>query len=265
MNKVGQLAPAATASDLAERINGIYESTMMAMRQAEAAIMEMVWELHHRHFNHHDGEFRKFVEQKIPWLPGQEALKMSKTWNVARANRRLLEHARNKPAEALAFFPVIGTLAGQAELPADEGVAELLSMPPGKRNKRIRDLLRETPGSRSVADDELIKSLATERDELAHSLKGGGPDDAWDALNSYMTDVQTLQRQINKATVETSRLLKIHGNALKNQHPRIFNSRLDLVRGLASAIQEDAGRILDQWLDFDLQTPPALVAEEETP
>ena len=258
--------PALNASDLAERINGLHAATWQIVRQSEAQLMEMLWELRHKHFTGEDAaptdsrapdqRFQAFVKARIPWLPPADAQRMVDTWDTARKDRGLLEFARAKPGEAMRFFPVLAAASGADAFPGDGDVAELLAMPPKKRNKKLRELIDAANGGgkRRPDDEELIKSLRAERDELAAARRAGQDRDAcFNALTKYLAKLNELVSELRmKATVETSEFLAVYGPGLKKRHPRLFQSRIDDIRGTVSAIQADAEHLLEQWLNFDL-------------
>ena len=258
--------PALNASDLAERINGLHAATWQIVRQSEAQLMEMLWELRHKHFTGEDAaptdsrapdqRFQAFVKARIPWLPPADAQRMVDTWDAARKDRGLLEFARAKPGEAMRFFPVLAAAGAADALPGDEDVAEILAMPPKKRNKKLRELIdaADGGGKRRPDDEELIKSLRAERDELAAARRAGQNRDAcFNALTKYLAKLNELVSELRmKATVETSEFLAVYGPGLKKRHPRVLQSRIDDIRGTVSAIQADAEHLLEQWLNFDL-------------
>jgi len=257
--------PALNASDLAERINGLRAATWQIARQSEAQIMEMLWELRHKHFTGEDAaptdsrspdqRFQAFVEARIPWLPPADAQRMVDTWDAARKDRGLLEFARAKPGEAMRFFPVLAA-GGADAFPGDKDVAEILAMPPRKRNKKLRELIdaADSDGKRRPEDEELIKSLRAERDELAAVRRAGQDRDAcFNALTKYLDKLNALAADFrNKATLETNEFLAAHGPGLKKHCPKIIKSRIDDIRGTVSATQADAEHLLEQWLHFDL-------------
>ena len=257
--------PALNASDLAERINGLYAATWQIARQSEAQIMEMLWELRHKHFMGEDAaptdsrapdqRFQAFVEARIPWLPPADAQRMVDTWGAARKDRGLLEFARAKPGEAMRFFPVLAA-GGADAFPGDKDVAEILAMPPRKRNKKLRKLIdaADSDGKRRPEDEELIKSLRAERDELAAVRRAGQDRDAcFNALTKYLDKLNALAADFRiKATLETNEFLAAHGPGLKKHCPKIIKSRIDDIRGTVSATQADAEHLLEQWLHFDL-------------
>ena len=259
--------PALNASDLAERINGLYAATWQIVHQSEAQLMEMLWELRHKHFTGEDAaptdsrapdqRFQAFVEARIPWLPPADAQRMVDTWDAARKDRGLLEFARAKPGEAMRFFPVLAAAGGADAFPGDQDVAEILAMPPRKRNKKLRELIdaADSDGKRRPEDEELIKSLRAERDELAATRQAGQNLDAcFNALTKYLDQLNALAADFrNKATLETREFLAAHGPGLKKRHSRIFQSRIDNIRGIASALEADGAHLLEQWLDFDLR------------
>ena len=255
-------APALSASDLAERINGLYAATWQIVRQSEAQLMEMLWELRHKHFLEEDASpvdarspeqrFQDFVKMRIPWLPPADAQRMVDTWDAARRDRGLREFAAAKPGEAMKFFPM---LAGGADgLPRDAEVAEILAMPPRKRDKKLREIIDAATGGgkRNPDDEELIKSLRAERDELAAAKRAG--QDGAACFNASIKYLEELERQAAelrmKASVDTSDFLAVFGPGLKKRQPRVFQARLDSVRGAVSAIQADAEHLLEQWLNF---------------
>ena len=258
--------PALNASDLAERINGLYTATWQIVHQSEAQLMEMLWELRHKHFMGEDAaptdsrapdqRFQAFVEARIPWLPPADAQRMVDTWDAARKDRGLLEFARAKPGEAMRFFPVLAA-GGADAFPGDKDVAEILAMPPRKRNKKLRELIdaADSDGKRRPEDEELIKSLRAERDELAAVRQAGQDLDAcFNALTKYLDQLNALAADFrNKATLETREFLAAHGPGLKKRHPRVFQSRIDNIRAIASAVAADSEHLLEQWLDFDLR------------
>ena len=258
-------APALDANELAERINGLYAATWQIMRQSEAQLMEMLWELRRKHFTEEDGApadsrapaqcFQAFVKMRIPWLPPADAQRMADTWDAARKDRGLREFARAKPGEAMRFFPVL-TAGGADALPGDEEVAEILAMPPRKRNKKLRALIDAAngDGKRNPDDAELIKSLRAERDELAAARQAGQDRDAcFKALTKYLAKLNELAADLRlKATVETNEFLAAYGPGLKKRHPRVFQSRIDSIRGIASSLEADGAHLLEQWLNFDL-------------
>lgn len=258
--------PALNASDLAERINGLYAATWQIARQSEAQIMEMLWELRHKHFTGEDAaptdsrspdqRFQAFVEARIPWLPPADAQRMVDTWGAARKDRGLLEFARAKPGEAMRFFPVLAAAGGADAFPGDKDVAEILAMPPRKRNKKLRELIdaADSDGKRRPEDEELIKSLRAERDELAAARRARQDRDAcFNALTKYLDQLNALAADFRiKATLETNEFLAAHGPSLKKHCPKIIKSRIDDIRGTVSATQADAEHLLEQWLHFDL-------------
>ena len=258
--------PAVNASDLAERINGLYAATWQIVHQSEAQLMEMLWELRHKHFREEDApptdsrspdqRFQAFVQARIPWLPPEDAQKMVDTWDAARKDRGLLEFARAKPGEAMRFFPVLAAAGGADAFPGDEDVAEILAMPPKKRNKELRELIDAANGGgkRSPNDEELIKSLRAERDELAATRQAGQDLDAcFNALTKYLDQLNALAADFRvKASLETSEFLAVFGASLKKHHPRVFQSRIDNIRAIASALEADGAHLLEQWLHFDL-------------
>ena len=258
--------PALNASDLAERINGLYAATWQIVRQSEAQLMEMLWELRHKHFREEDISptetrapdqcFQAFVKARIPWLPPADAQRMVDTWDAARKDRGLLEFARAKPGEAMRFFPVLAAAGGADAFPGDEDVAEILAMPPKKRNKKLRELIdaADGDGKRRPDDEELIKSLRAERDELAAARQAGQDRDAcFNALTKYLDKLNELAADLRlKASVETSEFLAVYGPGLKEHHPRLLQSRIDSIRGIASALEADGAHLLEQWLHFDL-------------
>ena len=257
--------PALNASDLAERINGLRAATWQIARQSEAQIMEMLWELRHKHFTGEDAaptdsrspdqRFQAFVEARIPWLPPADAQRMVDTWGAARKDRGLLEFARAKPGEAMRFFPVLAA-GGADAFPGDKDVAEILAMPPRKRNKKLRELIdaADSDGKRRPEDEELIKSLRAERDELEAVRRAGQDRDAcFNALTKYLDQLNALAADFRiKATLETNEFLAAHGPGLKKHCPKIIKSRIDDIRGTVSATQADAEHLLEQWLHFDL-------------
>lgn len=259
-------AAALNAGELAERINGLYAATWQIMRQSEAQLMEMLWELRHKHFTGEDAasadprapeqRFQAFVEARIPWLPPADAQRMVDTWDAARKDRNLLSFARAKPGEAMRFFPILAG-AGADALPGDKEVAELLAMPPRKRNRKLRELIDGANGGnqRNADDEELIKSLRAERDELAAARRAGQDRDAcFNALTKYLANLNELVSALRiKATVETSEFLEAYGPGLKKHHPRVFQSRIDGIRAIASALEADGSHLLEQWLNFDLR------------
>ena len=256
--------PAVNASDLAERINGLYAATWQIMRQSEAQLMEMLWELRHKHFTGEDAaptdsrapeqRFQAFVQARIPWLPPADAQRMVDTWDAARKDRGLLEFARAKPGEAMRFFPVLAAAGGADAFPGDKDVAEILAMPPRKRNKKLRELIdaADSDGRRRPEDEELIKSLRAERDELAAARRAGQDRDAcFKALTKYLDKLNALAADFRiKATLETNEFLAAHGPGLKKRHSRVFQSRIDSIRGIASAVAADSEHLLEQWLNF---------------
>ena len=257
--------PAVNASDLAERINGLYAATWQIMRQSEAQLMEMLWELRHKHFAPEhapptdartpDQRFQAFVQARIPWLPPENAQKMVDTWDAARRDRGLLEFARAKPGEAMRFFPVLAAAGGADAFPGDEDVAEILAMPPKKRNKELRELIdaAASGGKRSPDDEELIKSLRAERDELAAARQAGQDRDAcWSALAKYLDGLDALAKEFRlRATFDTMNLLEIYGVGLKKHYPKVIKGRIDNIRAVAIAIQTDAEHLLEQWFNFE--------------
>ena len=258
---------ALNASDLAERINGLYAATWQIVHQSEAQLMEMLWELRHKHFTGEDAaptdsrapdqRFQAFVEARIPWLPPADAQRMVNTWDAARKDRGLLEFARAKPGEAMRFFPVLAAAGGADAFPRDQDVAEILAMPPRKRNKKLRELIdaADSDGKRRPEDEELIKSLRAERDELAAVRQAGQDLDAcFNALTKYLDQLNALAADFrNKATLETREFLAAHGPGLKKRHPRVFQSRIDNIRAIASAVAADSEHLLEQWLDFEFR------------
>ena len=256
--------PAANASDLAARINALYAATSQLIRQSEAQIMEMLWELRHKHFAEEyapssetrtpDQCFQAFVEARIPWLPPADAQKMVDTWDAARKDRGLLEFARAKPGEAMRFFPALSAADGLEACPRDEQVVRILAMPPKKRNKELRELIDAANGGgrRSPDDEELIKSLRAERDELAATRQAGQDRAAcFNALSKYLDDLDALVKEFRlRATFDTMNLLEVYGAGLKKHYPKIINGRKDDIRGAVSAIQADAEHLLEQWLNF---------------
>lgn len=257
-------APALDANELAQRINGLYAATWQIMRQSEAQLMEMLWELRHKHFTEEDAapansrapaqSFQAFVEARIPWLPPADAQRMVDTWDAARKDRGLREFARAKPGEAMRFFPLLAAGGGADALPGDEEVAEILAMPPRKRNKKLRELIDAAngDGNRSPDDEELIKSLRAERDELAATRQAGQDRDAcFKALTKYLAKLNELAADLrSKATLETNEFLAAYGPGLKKRHPRVFQSRLDSIRAIASSLEADGAHLLEQWLNF---------------
>lgn len=257
-------APALDANELAARINGLYAATWQIMRQSEAQLMEMLWELRRKHFNGEDAapaaspapaqRFQAFVEARIPWLSPADAQRMADTWDAARKDRGLREFARAKPGEAMRFFPLLAAGGGADALPRDEDVAELLAMPPRKRNKKLRELIdaADRGGKRRPDDEELIKSLRAERDELAAARQAGQDRDAcFNALTKYLAKLNELAADLRlNATVETSEFLAVYGPGLKKRHPRVFQSRLDSIRAIASLLEADGAHLLEQWLNF---------------
>ena len=262
--------PEVNASELAERINGLYAATWQIMRQSEAQLLEMLWELRHKHFteeyaDHYgsrtpDQRFQEFVKMRIRWLPPADAQRMVDTWDAARKDRGLLEFARAKPGEAMRFFPALAAANGTDAFPGDEDVAEILAMPPRKRNKKLRELIdaADGGGKRSPDDEELIKSLRAERDELAAARQAGQDSDACHAaLEKYLDDMNQMAADIRvQASVDTTDFLAVFGPGLK-KHPRIFQSRLDGIRAIASSLEADAAHLLEQWLNFADAAPDA--------
>ena len=253
--------PAANASDLAERINGLYAATSQLVRQSEAQIMEMLWELRHKHFAEEyapssetrtpDQCFQEFVQMRIRWLPPADAQKMVDTWDAARKDRGLLEFARAKPGEAMRFFPLLSAADGLEACPRDEKVVRILAMPPKKRNKELRELI--DAAKRSPDDEELIKSLRAERDELAATRQAGQDRAAcFNALSKYLDGLDALVKEFRlKATFDTMDVVEIYGAGLKKHYPKLIKGHIDDIRGAASAIQADAEHLLEQWLRFD--------------
>ena len=262
-------APAWSADELAERINGLYAATWQIMRQSEAQLMEMLWELRHKHFTEEDiapdwktrspeQRFQAFVEARIPWLPPADAQRMVDTWDAARKDRGLREFARAKPGEAMRFFPLLAA-GGADALPGDEDVAEILAMPPRKRNKKLRELIdaADGGGKRHPDDEELIKSLRAERDELAAAKRAGQDSDACHAaLEKYLDDINQLAADLRvQASVDTTDFLAVFGPGLKKQS--IFQARLNSIRAIASSLEADAAHLLEQWLNFAGAAPDA--------
>lgn len=256
-------APALDANELAERINGLYAATWQIMRQSEAQLMEMLWELRYKHFTEDAAPansrlpaqgFQAFVEARIPWLSPADAQRMADTWDAARKDRGLREFARAKPGEAMRFFPMLAAAGGADALPGDKDVAEILAMPPRKRNKKLRELIDAAngDGKRSPDDEELIKSLRAERDELAAARASGQDRDAcFKALTKYLAKLNELAADLRlKATLETNEFLAAHGPGLKKRHPRVFQSRIDSIRAIASSLEADGAHLLEQWLNF---------------
>ena len=267
------IAPAWSADELAERINGLYAATWQIVHQSEAQLMEMLWELRHKHFTPDDPSwsfdrarrsveqrFQAFVEARIPWLPPADAQRMVDTWDAARKDRGLREFARAKPGEAMRFFPLLAGGGGAEAFPGDEDVAEILAMPPRKRNKKLRELIdaADGGGKRSPDDEELIKSLRAERDELAAARQAGQDSDACHAaLEKYLDDMNQMAADLRvQASVDTTDFLAVFGPGLK-KHPRIFQSRLDGIRAIASSLEADAAHLLEQWLNFAAAAPDA--------
>ena len=255
-------APALNASELAERINGLYAATWQIVRQSEAQLMEMLWELRRKHFAEEDAapadarspdqRFQAFVQARIPWLPPADAQRMADAWDAARKDRNLLAFARAKPGEAMRFFPLLAAGGGADAMPGDEDVAEILAMPPKKRNRKLRELIDAADGGgrRNPDDEELIKSLRAERDELAAAKRAGQDGDAcFDALDDYLDKLDQLAKALRvQASVDTSDFLAVYGPGLKKRS--VFQARLDGIRAIASSLEADAAHLLEQWLNF---------------
>ena len=172
-------APPAALTDLSaleivHRMTAIYQQAMQILEQSQAAIMECLWEIKAKHCNDDDAEFCAFASEHIDIVAPAEALKLANTWAGARQNRDLRELAQSKPGQAIKLVCQLTDAGALKALEDDAEVARLLSMPPRKRAKAIREMIdvqQSVEAGHHPADRERIKTLEAERDAAVAALE----------------------------------------------------------------------------------------------
>lgn len=165
----------------AQRIHGLYAAVRAVAAQAEAMVMEALWDIRREIPDRH--AFEEFVIEHTPLSDGRQAWLQAETWETARRSRHMRELASDRPQEAMRM--VQGFLDAAAEdglemLGEDDvQVAAIYAMPPRKRARAIRDLVesrRTVDSGRSPDDVERIAALTAERDEAVARLNAPTPE-----------------------------------------------------------------------------------------
>ena len=162
-----------SALEIVHKMTAIYQQAMQILEQSQAAIMECMWEIKARHCGDDDEEFYAFAQRHIDIVAPKEAVKLANTWAGARQNRGLRELAKSKPGQAIKLVCQLTEGGALEALEDDAEVARLLSMPPRKRAKAIREMIdvkQSVEAGHHPADRERIKALEAERDAAVAAL-----------------------------------------------------------------------------------------------
>lgn len=248
--------PSEAALDAAARVRALYETAVAFADQIEAQMMEA---LHFICGEVGNLAFDAFVAQHTPLRP-VEARRMVETWDVARKQRDLRELARNRPREAMSLVRTfVDAGADSAQIDAfgtdDKAVAEVLALPPRRRNARIRELVHaeaaamETPGR--PADREEIRMLTAERDALARALAAATPSRDEDpnlaSLRTLVDDTARLESELSASAAHFSALGIDGGEARGDSETAAQMQRL--VR-LMDGLRDTADRVSDRAIGF---------------
>lgn len=163
-----------SALEIVHKMTAIYQQTMQILERSQATIMECMWEIKTRHCGDDDGEFYAFAARHIDIVAPGEAVKLANTWAGARQNRGLRELAQSQPGQAVRLVCQLTNGGALEALEDDAEVARLLSMPPRKRAKAIREMIavkRSVKAGHYPADRERIKALEAERDAAVAALE----------------------------------------------------------------------------------------------
>lgn len=163
-----------SALEIVHKMTAIYQQAMQILERSQAAIMECMWEIKARHCGDDDDEFHAFAARHIDIVAPKEAVKLANAWAGARQNRELRELAQRKPGQAIKLVCQLTDGGALEALQDDAEVARLLSMPPRKRAKAIREMIdvqQSVEAGHHPADRERIKALEAERDAAVAALK----------------------------------------------------------------------------------------------
>ena len=163
-----------SALEIVHKMTAIYQQAMQILEQSQAAIMECMWEIKARHCGDSDAEFQCFAARYIDIVTPGEAVKLANTWAGARKNRELRELAQSKPGQAVKLVCQLTDGGALEVLEDDAEVARLLTLPPRKRSKAIREMIdakQSVEAGHHPADRERIKALEAERDAALEALE----------------------------------------------------------------------------------------------
>lgn len=163
-----------SALEIVHKMTAIYQQAMQILERSQAAIMECMWEIKTRHCGDDDGEFQAFAARYIDIVTPREAVKLANVWAGARKNRDLRELAQSKPGQAVRLVCQLTDGGALEALEDDAEVARLISMPPRKRTKAIREMIdmkQSVEAGHHPADRERIKALEAERDAAVAALE----------------------------------------------------------------------------------------------
>ena len=243
-----------SALEIVHKMEAIYQQAMQILERSQAAIMECMWEIKARHCNDDDDEFHAFAARHIDIVPPKEAVKLANTWAGARQNRELRELARSKPGQAINLVCQLTDGGALEALEDDAEVARLLSMPPRKRAKAIREMIdvkESVEAGHHPADRERIKSLEIERDAAVAALveqdKVRGLADAPKAqLAKYAEDCdRVLQQARDFVAASDQRLAQADYSALEDEALLAHQERIVQFEREMALLGES---VRNQWL-----------------
>ncbi len=150
--------PSPTAVTLAAEVNAIIQTTMDYVYAQEAAVMERLHQIRQEFAD--DESFARFIAHTTRLKP-KDALSRVMTWQASRKSRDLRELAQRRPTE---LMQTIVSLADEdiAAVDRDDEVVQLMTLPPRKRHKAIRELIDRgrdaaaAPVDAAAVDDNVI-------------------------------------------------------------------------------------------------------------
>lgn len=230
----------ATAMAAVESIRAWRASAEVLFAQIQARVMEACAVIK----KEHPGEmaFMNFVNAHLGGvLDARQAWQMANVWEAARGNRELRELATRKPDEAIQFVSeFVAGPRSPADLIGEHGreAARILTAPPGRRSRMVRDLLaadRAARESRHPDDVRRIGELEAEngllRDEARQAPPGDVVRDAAAALHRMEREAAEIEERLR------GRVLGLDG-ALRSR-------LLDAADGLVRRIDAISGQAID--------------------
>ena len=164
--------PAALAA-VAE-IKALRNLVVQMAQVAEAQIMERLWRVRSEFDD--ERNYCRFVEFHLS-IPQKQALAYVAAWEGARQNRRLRELAQSEPSQAMEFVQRLTDHGLDDVTEKDSEVARLLSLPPRKQIKVLRELL----DAKEHANDGRLPDDVRRIDELETQLAVSGLPSTQDA------------------------------------------------------------------------------------
>ena len=237
--------PSATVLEELKRVRVIFDTARAVAQTLEAQLMESLWKIR-KEIGGDQARFELLIRSNTKLDP-QRAWLMAETWDKARRNRDLRQLASQQPSQALQLVSqfVEGGLAEKLESLSDHDheVAGLFSLPPRKRNAKVRQMIAEAQAARkghNPADLAEIETLQAERDaalEEMEKAKKVTPHPGSE-MRQALDDLRDAEKRLAQVCENMRSLLQGASDRVRDEAQRLGRTAMTTIENLLSDVYE---------------------------